>query len=888
LLIMAFVRRCILFLVLSLAAMDLTASAKSREDRDFEAALGAFNDRGFPYAESKFAEFIQTYTNSPRISEALLYQAQSRYQLSNYDGALQLLSPNQSQAGKWADQFLFWEAESLFGKRDFTNAALAYNNLVRQFPVSSRRLEAGINEALAYARLNQWPRVRDLLQQSDGVFQSALSNNLVNDHILRGYLLSSEAQLMTRDFRAAEASLQPMAKLILNTDIKWQRQLLLCRIAMADQRPDAALRFSTNLVAFAAATGRPSWLGESIAFRGVIFERLGRLNDATLTYSDNLSSNVPPRYQREAMLKLAALSSVQRHFTNAAQALEDYAARPDAEAADLAWLTAGQFRLLHCAPALGTNLLFQATTNTAIDSNCLQLAAFDLNTLSERFPQSSLNGKGKLSLGICYWLQGNIIPSQTAFQSAVQHLPRASFEQAVACFNLATTQFSQTNYSAAISNYNSIVENYGNVPEVETNLFESALYQVIRAGRALGDEDVCTNALAKVLASYPNSFHTLQAGLLAGQVKVLKTDPAGARELYLSVAKASTNSALLPEIHLAIARTYEQEARWDDAIAVYDSWLDQFSNSTARPQAEYFRALALSMAGRQTNALLCFTNFLARYPSNNQFAPLARDWVAGYYYTIGDYQKAESEYQMLALDWPGKDLAYQALMGAGRSAIARGSPTDAKDYFTNIYTKAISSPELQAQALYAYGDACRLMGDSAQTNKLPSYQDAIDAYGGVIRQFPTNRLAILALGAKADCLLQSRDYTNAIDAYQQVATNADPLVRDDAKFGIAVTLEREADSETGAAQLKLLNDALTYYLDVFYDDELLQKGNSGLFWRKKAGQEAARLAETLKQWSQAISLYQHLQDLLPPLRDFYEAKKHKIEKNLSPITDETL
>jgi len=61
-----------------------------------------------------------------------------------------------------------------------------------------------------------------------------------------------------------------------------------------------------------------------------------------------------------------------------------------------------------------------------------------------------------------------------------------------------------------------------------------------------------------------------------------------------------------------------------------------------------------------------------------------------------------------------------------------------------------------------------------------------------------------------------------------------------------------------------------------------------LFWRKKAGQEAARLAETLKQWSQAISLYQHLQDLLPPLRDFYEAKKHKIEKNLSPITDETL
>jgi TolA-binding protein len=880
LLIMAFLRRCILFLALSLAAMDLTASAKSKEERDFEAALGAFNDRGFPYAESKFSEFVQAYTNSPRIPEALLYQAQSRYQLSNYDGALKLLSTNQSQAGRLADQFLFWQAESLFGKKDFANAAQAYDDLVRQFPLSPRRLEAGINEALAYARLDQWPRVRDLLQQSDSVFQSALRANLISDHILRGYLLLSEAQLTTRDFSGAEASLQPMGKLILTPDIAWQRQLLLCRIAMADQRPEAALRFSTNLLAFASQTGRASLLGESIAFQGAVFERLGRLEEAILTYSNNLSNKVPPRYQREALLKLAALSCVQRRFAIAAQTLEDYVARyPDAEAADLSWLTAAQFRLQQCAPALGTNLLFQATTNTAPDSNCLQRAVFDLNTLSERFPQSTLNGKGKLALGVCYWLQGNVAQSQAAFQSAVQHLPQ-SFEQALAFFNLASAQMLQTNYAAAIANYKAVVEKYADYPEVTTNLFEGALYQTIRAGLALGQVDVCTNALAKILALYPNSFRTERAVLLAGQ----GMDPAGARELYISVAKASTNSSLSPEISLAIARTYEQENKWEDAIAVYDSWLDQFSNAPSRPEAEYFRGLSLAMAGRQTNALVCFTNFLARFPSTNQFAPLVRDWVASYYYTIGDYQKAETEYQMLALDWPGKDLAFQALLGAGRSAVARGNPTDAKEYFRNIYTNSTSS-ELQAQALYAYGDACRLMGDSAQTNKLPSYKDAIDAFDGVIRQFPTNRLAALALGAKADCLLQSRDYTNAIDAYQQIATNADPLVRDNAKCGIAVTLEIEAKSETGASQLKLLNQALNYYLDVFYDDELQQKGNSGLFWRKKSGEEAARLAETLKQWSQAISLYQHLEDLLPPLRDFYEAKKHKVEKNLPPVAE---
>jgi TolA-binding protein len=889
---MAFLRRCILLLVLSFTAMALTASAKSREERDFDAALGAFNDRGFPYAEARFAEFVQNYTNSPRISEALLYQAQARYELSNYDGALQLLSANQSQAGKWSDQFLFWRAESLFGKKDYTNAALAYDELVRKFPASPRWLEAGINEALAYAKLEQWSRVRDLLQQSDGVFQDSRTN-LVDEHVLRGYLLLSEAQFMLRDFRGAEDSLQPMARLSLSPETAWQRQLLLCRIAIADQRPEAALRYSTNLLAFASATGRPSLRGESIALRAGIFESLGRLDDAILTYSNNLSNKVPPRFQREALLRLAWLSSIQRRFSDAAQTLEEFGARyPEADAADLAWLTAGQFRLQQCAPALSTNFLFQDTTNTGPDSNSLQRALFDLNTFAERFPLSPLYGKGQLALGLSYWLQGSINQSQTDFQSAVQHLPNSSFEQAIALFNLASAQFLQTNYPAAIANYNSIVEKYPNLPEVTTNLFESALYQVIRAGRALGDWDVCTNALAKILAWYPNGFHTVQGGLLAGQVKLLRADPAGARELYLSIAKASTNSSLLPEIQLAVARTYEQENKWDEAIAVYDNWLDQFSNAPARPRAEYLRGLALSLAGRRTNALFSFTNLLARFPSTNQFAALARDWVAGYYYTIGDYQKAEAEYQMLALDWPGNELAYQALMGAGRSAIARGNPSDAKEYFRNIYTNS-TSPELQAKALYAYGDACRLTGDSVPTNKVSGYKEAIDAYDGVIRQFPTNGLAALALGAKADCLLQSRDYTNAIAAYEQAATNGDPRIRSNAKCCIAAVLEREADSQTGDDQIRFLNQALNNYLDVFYyldsfsDEELLQNGC--FFWLKKSGQEAARLAETLKQWSQAISLYQHLEHVLPPLRDFYEAKKHKAEKNLPPETvgDET-
>jgi TolA-binding protein len=880
-------RRTIITFLLLLAG-GLAALGKSAEERAFEAAANAFNDAFYPRAEQQFAEFAQTFTNSERLPEAILLQAEARYRQTNYDGALKLLKDHEVRAGKWTDEYLFWQAEARLGQGDIPGAVETYEKLTRDFPGSRRRLQAAVAEASALARAENWDRVVEVLQRTNGVFQAVLRTNLVNDWVLRGYLTLGEAYLATKNFRAAEDVLQPMGKMTVAAPIAWKRQFLLCRIQLADNRPEEALRGTTNLLSLATETGQAEVQAESASFQAGILERLGRIDEAIATYTNNLAAKFSPERQRQAILKLAELSLLQGKLEPAAQRLEEFLARyPQTPTADLAWFTLGELRLRQCALAMDSSRLFVADTNSLSDSNCLERAAVPLRTVIAQFGLSPLVGRAQLDLGWCYWLEGKMPESEAAFGAAAQSLP-SSTAQALAYYKLADTQFRQTNYSAAAANYNAVVERFADFPEAKSNLLESALYQCVKAAVAAGDIVSCTNALQKILTRYPTGFNTERAVLVAGQWFGHERSPAEARDIFLSFSRLATNATLLPEVQLAIAQTYEQETNWEAAIKAYDGWFDRFSAETnIVPRAQYYRGRANYYAGREASALTCFTNLVARFPTN-ELTPLAQLWVADYHFGKGNYWPAEDLYQNIALTWPTSPLAYQARLMAGRSAFYRQGLPDAKVYFMKLYSDTNCPLKIQLQALYAYGATSMSMGDSAQTNKGAGYTEAINAFDGVVQRCliadPTNALLPLALGEKANCLMQLRDYDTALATYQRVVTNTQftsATTRCVAKSGMAAVLEKQAEQESGARQIELLTAALNHYLDVFYDDELLDGGdNSGLFWKKEAGKNAARLAETLKQWSQAAKLYERLAEMVPALRASFESKKVQAEKNI--------
>ena len=875
----AMARVCRSVLLLLLCATPHLRAASSAENRAFDAALGAFNGTFWERAEKEFGEFAQTFTNSTHLGQARLYQARARLNLTNYAGALELLGHLPGPTDRLNDQYLFWTAETLFEKGDYRGAADGFARMVREFPTSPQRLEAALREAFAASRVQDWPRVLQL--ETNAVFQAGAQTNAAGPLVVRAYLLLAHANLALTNYAAAERNLKPLTQVALEPQSDWERQDLLCRIFAAEGRLLEALNNTTNLLAAATATGQLPHVADAAAFQAGLLEGLGRPADAITSYQRNLAEGIPPERQRQALLKIAELSVAQNQLPEATLTLERFCARyTNAPAVDVALVTLGELRLRQYEQAAGTNQFEFPLTNSPAGTN-LFLALSALETFTNKWPRSPWLGRAELYLGWCFWIEQKWPESRTAFQLAAERLPPLSSERAMALFKLADTELRQsnpagatTNLAAAISNYTTLTEQFRGNPEVQTNLFEPALYQLASAALKAGDFAAASNAVWELLAWYPNGFYTDRAVLLRGQA-VGQNNPGEARQLFEAFLAAVKDAKLRPQVELARARTFEQEGRWSDAVQAYDGWLNIYTNQPEQAQAEFYRAWANSEAGHLTNALTQFTNLVARFPAND-FAPKAQWWVADYFFNQSDWEGAEKNFQAVFQNPKSPpDLANEAIMMAGRVAFARQGWEDARRYFSLITNNTNCVPQLRAQAYLAYGD---LLVSRDSTNKLADFRDALAAYNQVGSVCPNSALAILALGSRANCCLQSQDYEGATNAYLQVIAAptalADAAVRSGAKVGLAITLEKMSQQPTLAesVRLELLSAALDHGLDVFYYAHFLRDGEKpDLFWTVKAGQTAGHLlTETLLKQRpdslrQALHVYEQVQQLFPAL-----------------------
>jgi tetratricopeptide (TPR) repeat protein len=392
-----------------------------------------------------------------------------------------------------------------------------------------------------------------------------------------------------------------------------------------------------------------------------------------------------------------------------------------------------------------------------------------------------------------------------------------------------------------------------------------------------------TSALKNILEWYPNGFAGPSSLLLTGQGLAAQNDPAGARKLFSEFEERYPTNSLLPEVRLAIARSYEDEGKWDEAIKQYNAWTEAFPHYYLMPQAKFSIGWDQYMAGHETNALMLFTNFITHFPTN-ELAARAQWWVGDFYFRQGDYVTAENNYQLVFqnTNWPPSELTYRARMMAGRSAMARFAYKQAIGYFTNLLVPDVPR-DLQVQATMAYADAT-ISEDS--TNKTQDLTEAIQSLK-TIPQTQTNTWeAAQAWGKIGDCYFElgatdANQYTNAASAYRKVFESPHALdsAKDEARFKLGVTMEKQAALQTGAEQAELLKQALNQYVDAFYQG-LRETGKPAPFWTKKSGLAAAQLAESLQQWQSAYDIYKQLKELLPVLAPSCERKMAKISPHV--------
>jgi TolA-binding protein len=824
------------------------ARALSAEESAFKAAFSELSDRQYHQAELDFSTFLDNYSNSVHSAEAALCKAQAQLSQSNNTGAIETLQQRLAHAGDLAPNYVFYIAKATNALGDYKMAATAFGNLIKQFPQSPLRLEAAYNEAEAWSKLEDWPRVIDLLSATNQAFQIATrAAGASNDFAASGLLLLSKAHLEASQPDAAEAVLRSMPA-NLNAQLSWERQYLLCRATLARGNVEAAEAETTNLIASAAALG-PTARGRSQALRGQILEQRGKLAEALACYTNNLADDrLPEAMQRETLANALQLMSRQGQTNSAADLLESLAQRPKFGALDLARLALGELSLAAYArlDAAGSG------------ASLLQRAGTNFESVLRDFPNSPLRGRALLDNGWRNWAETNIAAARANFLGAVELLPHSD-AQAVARFKLADADLFAHNNAGALSNYQAVIQDYHDLPAVTNSLFDLALYKIIEASLALGDETQASDAAAKIMAWFPTSYYGGPGLLLLGEDLTRKTNYAAARQEFMALLNKPTN--LKPDAEYAIARTYDLEGNWAAALPLYNRWVTNYPQSPLLPRVEFDRALAFDKDGQTAMALSLMTNFVGRFASNN-LAPWAQNWIADYYFNLPDYENAEKNYEQLYANWPNArgDLAYWARLWAGKSAFGRQDLREAADYFTHLVNDDTNAPQsVVAEGYFALGDTFfqQFVADPTNTTLL---NNAIAALSRLTNGAPTNAMAPPAFGRLGDFYLQGGDPAGAIRMYQAALACSnviDDATRSQAQIGLARVAEQANDS----------NEALSRYNKVLYDP-----AQNNPFWIVQAGVSAAQVSEKQGHWDAAIKIYERVLKAAPALRPMLEKK----------------
>ena len=903
---MAFRWQWLLILLALSTGGERSFAATTRENRAYDVAVDRFRDGMWNRAETEFAQFVQKYPKSDRTAEAVLLQAEAEFKQGKLPPAIALLTARRAGAGNLADQYVYWIGEAQFQNGDFSAAAKTFVSLLRDFPESSLRLRVVVEAAASLAQTNEWPQVVSLLEDTNSVFQRAVQMDPANELVSRGQLLLAQAKFAQNDFTGAAAVLESLNSQTLKPQLDWQRAYLLHQVRLAAGDTNAALAATTNLVQIALSEKDDVLQAEGVALRARMLEQLGQKSGAIAAYEEILKLNAPRERQRQAILKMTELAIALDRFSDAEDSLQKFLAQfPASAAADVALLTLGELHLKdYAAQVATTNHLAEAT-------NHLREAQARFDQFLGAFKNSPLAGKAHLDRGWCYWLAaknsesvGDIkaaaqkyAESLDDFSAAAQRLRLPPSEDlAVARFKMGDVQFAQNDFTNALENYRAVVEDFAGFPAVTQTLGDRALYQMLRANLELKEVAGASSAMAGILKLYPASDLADSSLLLVGEGLADARQQEAARALFEKFVSQFPTNTLRPQVELAIARTYEQDQNpdWPAAIRQYENWRNDFPTNALRPQADYALARANFQAGNETNAFGLFTNFVARFPTND-LAPLAQWWVADHYFRLGgtNYVDAERNYKMLYqnTNWQGlplvyTNLAYQARMMAGRAAMGLPSYTDAIDHFKTLTSDTNCPPDLNAQALFAYGSALMLQDSPDTNNPLANFQTAVNVFNLICQLYPTNEPGALAWNEIGDCDLQLGAFDAATNAYAQVFNSpyASISARSRAQIGFGIALEKKAALATGSSQNKLLQLALDNYLHVFDTGvgENLREGEvADSFWVKKAGLQALRLIEALGV-SDPQKFFDHLEWLFPQLKDSLEKKRAAAQEHLPP------
>jgi TolA-binding protein len=628
-----------------------------------------------------------------------------------------------------------------------------------------------------------------------------------------------------------------------------------------------------------------------------VYRKLNRTAEAVSSYEKIGSiETLPVDQKRLALLKTVELLSTSGATSNALARIESYLGTHTNEpAADLLKIKAGELWIEQFR-----RLTAKGNRNGGATNALAQARGHLLGVISQ-YTNSAHLGRAWLNLGWCLWEEGTgldrparIQESEGAFRNAAEKLTRSD-DQALAFFKIGDAELFLKNPAGARSNYVAVVQNYTDLPQVRNALLGKAYRQLIRSCLELKDFLAASGYLTDFRKHFPNDPLTEETLFEFGQALANDGRATEARKVFEDFLSSYPGSALGPEVRFAEARSFGAEGELDTALRKTDEWLRTYTNHMLGAAVEFRRARLLEKAGQRTNALTLFTNFVVQYPTN-ALAPAAQLWVGDYYYEQEQWPMAEQNYQRVFqnTNWLNSGLGYEARLMAAKTAFKRQGYNDARSYLTNLINALsvdTNAPaELSAEAYFVLGDVFLEEPITGSTNAVQNFIEAAKVFDRIATQYPSNKLAVLALGKKGDCHLQLasmpayvESYRDATNAYMAVLNSkvADVPVAawNQAEVGLGLAFKNMAEGRPAAEREPLQRTALDHFLNVVY----ARKGKVAPdpYYLKLAGLEAGRLAESMGNTGGAMGLYNTLIKEAPSLKTFWEARISSLQQRLA-------
>ncbi|MFA5411326.1 MAG: tetratricopeptide repeat protein [Candidatus Omnitrophota bacterium] len=263
-------------------------------------------------------------------------------------------------------------------------------------------------------------------------------------------------------------------------------------------------------------------------------------------------------------------------------------------------------------------------------------AIMAFQSMKNRFPDSKLLDDASYALGLSYFQQENYAAAEEVFKKFPEEFRESSLRPQV-MYLWGTSLYNLGKFSEAIEVYKNVIRMYGD----DTELAQKAEYEIADCYYQMGNEKEAMAKFKMLRSKYPASSLTPEIIWWLGEYYYRHNDLNLSRRYFLSLIKDFPRSSLIPNAYYALGSSYQEESKYEEAIANFKKVMELGRTDLAAQAAIAIADIYLKQ-DKIDLALKIYKETVGEYAN---LAGLIYPKIAEAYRSIGNFAEALDFYR---------------------------------------------------------------------------------------------------------------------------------------------------------------------------------------------------------------------------------------------------